>query len=257
MKRLIGGILFTLLLSGPAFSQNIKVTRPARGELFQPGKVITITWAGSGLSGHLGVALVKTDQSRRYLVSRRLSQGKRQMSYRIPNNTVAGTYYIAIGDSKTVAVSDCFVIRKTVQSNVTKSRVKARAGRVKPMPDLIIKSVEISDRTSPYNKIYSGDELHFLITVKNIGNKTCMNEFSVGLSTEGCNTDNWGWQRIQMDGLNKGATVLKIIEVKGNSHIPGWRNTRNVCIKVDVRKQVDESKEYNNAKTLTIPVVRN
>jgi len=250
-------ICLSVLSAGLLFSQSIKVTQPASGQNFRTGQAMTIQWTSSGISGHLGITLVKTDQSKRYVINLRVPQNKRTISYRIPAAVVPGSYYIVVGSSKTADISSIFTIQKPSRQTLNRTTLRAQAAPVKPKPDLIIERIEVSDRTPPYNEKRSRDELHFLVTVKNIGIQSCVNEFYVGFSHWGCNTDTWKWQEVHLDPLDRGATALKIIKVRGHSLPNGWKENPNLCIKVDVRNQVQESRESNNVKSLRITVVDN
>ena len=257
MGKMSYGILLLLVSVSLLFTQTIKVTQPAKGKVYQHGQMINIEWTSSGISGNVGIALVKTDQRKRYLINLRVPHGKRPFSYKIPASVIPGNYYIVVGNSKIAAISSGFAIQKPSQQTLNRTRLRTKAAPIKPKPDLIIEKIEVSDRTPPYNKIRSRDELHFLVTVKNIGTQSCVNEFYVGFSHWGCDTNTWKWQEVQLDPLDRGATTLKIIQVRAHSLPNGWKENPNLCIKVDVRNQVGESREYNNIKSLKIIVEDN
>ncbi len=254
-KELLGIILF-LVSVGFICSQTIKVTQPNEGSVFQQGQEMRITWTSSGITGNVGIALVKTDQAERHVINLKVPCRNHFISYKIPASIAPGNYYIAIGNPETASASACFEIRKPAFQGL-RTTLKAKAVPPKPKPDLIIESIEISDRTSPYDKILNRDELHFIVTVKNIGTQACLDDFYLGLSTWGCNTDTWKWQEIYIGTLDSGAKVQTIIRVRGNSHISGWDDNANVCIKVDVRNQVAESSENNNTRGVHINVEGN
>jgi len=244
-----------MLSAGLIFSQSIRVTQPARGQQFNTGQSISISWTASGITGHLAVALVKTDQTARYLVNQRIPLNRQTISYRIPATVVPGNYYIVVGCPQTVGMSPVFAIKKPSRQALDRTGFRAKAAPVQAKPDLIIDRLEVSDRTPPYDEKRSRDELHFLVTVKNIGNKASASEFYVGFSHWGCDTNTWKWQEIQIDPLDQGATKLIIIEVRGHDLPNGWKENPNLCIKVDARNQIQESLESNNTKRIGISVV--
>jgi hypothetical protein len=253
MKRLL--VCFYLLLAGLVYGQSIKVTQPQRGQNFRTGQDMSIRWTASGVAGHLAAALVKTDQSKRYVVDLRVPRNRQTISYRIPAGVVPGNYYVVVGCGQTAGMSGIFAIQKPSKQALNRTSMRAKAAPIKPRADLVIARIEVSDRTPPYNEIRSRDELHFLVTVKNIGNKASVNDFYIGFSHWGCNTSTWKWQRMHLGTLNPGKTVQMIIEVRGHDLANGWKQNPNLCVKVDVRNQVQESKESNNIKSLRVSVV--
>lgn len=239
-----------LCLVSALLSQSIQVTQPAPGKVYLPGEEIRIQWRAMGISGQFGIALVRTDQQKRYTIGLNIARGHQTFSYKIPNNIEIGKYYIVVGSAETAAMSAIF----TIQKGRSQSFLRAKAVPPPPRPDLIIEHVEISDRNDPTDKILSRDELHFLVTVKNIGNKYSESEFYVGFSHWGCDTQRWEWQEVMLDSLDVGKTTLIILEVRGHDLPNGWKENPRVCIKVDARNQVLESNEGNNTNSLDLHV---
>jgi hypothetical protein len=255
MKKTAVIIALALVSSGLVFTQSIRVTQPARGQQFRTGQAMSIHWTASGISGHLAMALVKTDQTKRYMINLRIPQNRKTVSYRIPASVVPGNYYVVVGCGKTAGMSAVFTIQKPSQQALNRTSMRTKAAPIKPKPDLVITRVDVSDRTPPYNEIRSRDELHFLVTVKNIGNKASVNDFYIGFSHWGCNTGTWKWQRMHLGVLDPGKTVEMIIEVRGHDLPNGWKENPNLCVKVDARNQIQESRESNNVKSLRVTVV--
>jgi hypothetical protein len=253
MKRWF--ICLFLLSAGLLFNQSIRVTRPLPDQQFRTGQTMGIDWTASGISGHLAVVLVKTDQSKRYVISLRVQGNQNTVSYRIPATVIPGNYYVVVGCLKTAGMSSVFSIQKPSRQALNRTSIRAKAAPAESKPDLIIDRVDVSDRTPPYGEIRSRDELHFLVTVKNIGNQASEGEFYVGFSHWGCNTDTWKWQQVHLDPLNPGTTALKIIQVRGHDLPNGWKVNPDLCVKVDARNQIPESKESNNVKSIRVTVV--
>jgi hypothetical protein len=254
MKKafLLIGLFF--VSAGLMSGQSIRVIRPTNGQQFRTGQTLNIQWTASGISGHLAMAMVKTDQSKRYIVNLRIPTNRNSLSYRVPATVIPGNYYIVVGCAKTAGMSRVFAVQKPSKQSLNRTTMRAKAAPVKSKPDLVIDRVEVSDRTPPYNEIRSRDELHFLVTVKNIGNKASVNDFYVGFSHWGCNTGTWKWQRMHLGALDPGKSVQMIIEVRGHDLPNGWKQNPDLCVKVDVRKQIQESRESNNIKSLRVSV---
>lgn len=255
MKRTSFLIYFLILLVCGTLAQTIRITQPDDRATFQPGQAIPIQWQSSGISSYFTLALVSTDQQVRIIINKRVPVTTNKISYTIPSSIAPGRYYVVVGSSQTAVMSACFSIQKSQSQVFNRATIKRQAAPVQPKPDLIVDYVEVSDRSQPYNEIHNRDEIHFLVTVKNIGNASSTEDFYVGFSHWGCNTETWKWQEINMGALDPGKTVLKIIEVRGHDLPNGWGANPDLCVKVDVRNQVTEIRESNNTKSIRLNVV--
>jgi Leucine-rich repeat (LRR) protein len=77
-------------------SSVIKLTSPQKGQAFNRGETLSITWATQMIRGDIKISLVKNDLTSEYIIKTGHPYNQSPVNYVIPNDVAAGTYFIKI-----------------------------------------------------------------------------------------------------------------------------------------------------------------
>ena len=98
--------VFTILPQLP-----ISITNPIGGEIYSRGvSTISITWATSGITGDLKIAVRKSDESIGYVLDKYVPHDSSPYNYLIPSDFPPGTYYIRIKQGTVIDETGYFII---------------------------------------------------------------------------------------------------------------------------------------------------
>jgi hypothetical protein len=101
----------TLTARSAAFNVGrITVHAPLRGESYSTGDSLSVGWTAEGITGNVKIGIIRTDKSRRYLITASTPYDNSPYIYTIPAGILPGTYVAVVKKEKAYGISGKFTI---------------------------------------------------------------------------------------------------------------------------------------------------